>query len=77
MAINLLLMSPDFAEFTYVREQTGAATGNLTIRITILKEAGNIEVTKIFRNNYPLMLCSLISLAKKSLLNMLTPREIT
>ena len=30
----------------YIREQTGATAGNLSIQITKLKEAGYIEVTK-------------------------------
>jgi DNA-binding MarR family transcriptional regulator len=47
------------AEFTYLQEQTGATAGNLSIQITKLKEAGYIEVTKKFRNNYPLTLCSI------------------
>jgi DNA-binding transcriptional ArsR family regulator len=53
------------AEFTYIREQTGATAGNLSIQITRLKEAGYIEVTKKFRNNYPLTLCSITKLGRQ------------
>jgi predicted transcriptional regulator len=52
-------MSTDVAEFTFIREQTGATAGNLSIQITKLKDAGYIEVTKKFRNNYPQTLCSI------------------
>ena len=53
LAVVSLLMSADVAEFTWIREQTGATAGNLSIQITKLKEAGIIEVEKKFRNNYP------------------------
>lgn len=57
LAVVSLLMSADVAEFTWIREQTGATAGNLSIQITKLKEAGIIEVEKKFRNNYPQTLC--------------------
>jgi DNA-binding MarR family transcriptional regulator len=61
LAIISLLISTEAAEFTYIREQTGATAGNLSIQITKLKEAGYIEVTKSFRNNYPQTLCNITS----------------
>jgi DNA-binding MarR family transcriptional regulator len=61
LAVISLLMSTEVAEFTYIRDQTGATAGNLSIQITKLKEAGYIEVTKSFRNNYPQTLCSITS----------------
>jgi DNA-binding transcriptional ArsR family regulator len=65
LAVISLLISTEVAEFTYIREQTGATAGNLSIQLTKLKEAGYIEVTKKFRNNYPLTLCSITSLGKQ------------
>jgi len=64
LAVISLLIGTEMAEFTYIREQTGATAGNLSIQITKLKEAGYIEVTKKFRNNYPQTLCSITSLGK-------------
>ena len=64
LAIVSLLMGTEVAEFTYIREQTGATAGNLSIQITKLKEAGYIEVVKKFRNNYPQTLCSITSMGK-------------
>ena len=37
LAVISLLMSTEIAEFTYIREQTGATAGNLSIQITKLK----------------------------------------
>ena len=62
LAVVSLLIGIEMAEFTYIREQTGATAGNLSIQITRLKEAGYIEVIKKFRNNYPLTLCSITEL---------------
>ena len=42
LAVISLLISAEVAEFTYIREQTGATAGNLSIQITKLKEAGYI-----------------------------------
>jgi DNA-binding transcriptional ArsR family regulator len=64
LAIVSLLIGTEVAEFTYIREQTGATAGNLSIQLTKLKEAGYIEVTKKFRDNYPQTLCRITSLGK-------------
>ncbi len=50
-------MSVEEAEFSYLQEKTEASSGNLSIQITKLKEAGSIEVTKGFSKNYPQTLC--------------------
>jgi len=65
LAVVSLLAGAELAEFTYIREQTGATAGNLSIQITRLKEAGYIEVTKRFRNNYPQTLCSITPLGRQ------------
>jgi DNA-binding MarR family transcriptional regulator len=64
LAIVSLLMAVEEAEFSYLREQTGSTSGNLSVQITKLKEAGYINVTKKFRNNYPQTLCSITTLGK-------------
>jgi DNA-binding transcriptional ArsR family regulator len=64
LAIISLLMGIEVAEFTFIREQTGATAGNLSIQITKLKEAGYIEVTKKFNNNYPQTLCRITDLGR-------------
>jgi DNA-binding MarR family transcriptional regulator len=65
LAVISLLIGTEVAEFTYIQEQTGATAGNLSIQITKLKEAGYIEVTKKFRNNYPQTLCSVTPLGRQ------------
>jgi DNA-binding transcriptional ArsR family regulator len=69
LAIISLLMGVESAEFTFLQEKTGATAGNLSIQITKLKEAGYIEVTKKFRNNYPLTLCSITPLGRQKFID--------
>jgi DNA-binding transcriptional ArsR family regulator len=54
-----LLISVKEAEFTFIREKTNASAGNLSVQIQKLKEAGYIEVTKQFKDNYPLTICKI------------------
>ncbi len=52
-----LLISVKEAEFTFLKEETNATAGNLSVQIQKLKEAGYIEVTKQFKDNYPQTIC--------------------
>jgi DNA-binding MarR family transcriptional regulator len=52
-----LLIGVKEAEFTFIKEKTAASAGNLSVQIQKLKEAGYIEVTKQFKDNYPQTLC--------------------
>lgn len=65
LAIVSILMNTDAAEFTYIKEQTGATSGNLSIQITKLKDAGYIKVEKRFSNNYPQTLCRITPLGRE------------
>ena len=47
------------AEFTWLREKTGATAGNLSVQLGKLTDAGYITVHKSFRGNYPLTTCSI------------------
>ncbi len=59
LAIVSLLVSVKEAEFTYIKEQTAASAGNLSVQLQKLKEAGYIEIEKQFKDNFPLTTCSL------------------
>jgi predicted transcriptional regulator len=53
LSIVSILMSVEEAEFTFIKESTGAAAGNISIQIKKLQEAGYVKVVKTFKNNYP------------------------
>ena len=66
LAVMSLLMSVKEAEFTYIREKTGATAGNLSVQVQKLKDAGYIEVTKQFKDNYPQTLCKVTAAGVKA-----------
>ncbi len=59
LAVISILISVKEAEFTYLREKTDATAGNLSVQINKLKEAGYIDVTKTFKDNYPQTICKI------------------
>jgi DNA-binding MarR family transcriptional regulator len=59
LAIMSILMNVAEAEFTYIKEKTGAMSGNLSVQIDKLKQAEYLTVTKSFKNNYPLTVCKI------------------
>lgn len=59
LAVMSLLMGIDEADFVYLREQTGATAGNLSVQIDKLSTAGYIEVEKGFQGKRPRTTCKL------------------
>ena len=57
LAVMSLLISADEAEFPYIKQQTGATAGNLSVQIDKLSAAGYIEVEKTFKGKRPCTLC--------------------
>ena len=66
LAVMSLLISVKEAEFTFIREKTNASAGNLSVQIQKLKDAGYIDVTKQFNNNYPQTICKITKAGIKS-----------
>ena len=59
LAIISLLITLEEAEFNYLKEKTNATSGNLSVQLDKLKTEGYIEISKSFRNNYPLTVCKI------------------
>ncbi len=59
LAIVSLMMNVDEAEFNFIKKKTGATSGNLSVQLTKLKDAGYIAVEKSFRDNFPLTTCKI------------------
>ena len=64
LSIVSILMTVEEAEFTFLKESTGAAAGNISIQIKKLQEAGYVKVEKTFKNNYP---NTTVSITKKGI----------
>ena len=58
------LISLKETDFNHIKEITKAASGNISIQIKKLQEAGYIKVEKTFKNNYP---NTMISITKKGI----------
>ncbi|HVU54390.1 MAG TPA: transcriptional regulator [Puia sp.] len=59
LAVVSVLITVKEAEFTYLKEKTNATAGNLSVQINKLKEAGYIDVSKQFKDNYPQTICKI------------------
>ena len=57
LAVMSILASVEEADFTYLKEQTGATSGNLSVQIDKLAEAGYITVEKGLRGKMPRTTC--------------------
>jgi DNA-binding MarR family transcriptional regulator len=66
LAIVSVLSGVKEAEFSYLKTQTNATAGNLSVQLSKLKEAGYIQIEKSFRDNYPLTQCSLTPKGRKA-----------
>jgi DNA-binding transcriptional ArsR family regulator len=62
LAVVSLLISVKEAEFTFIKEKTNATAGNLSVQLNKLKDAGYIEISKQFKDNYPQTLCKISTL---------------
>ena len=57
LAVMSVLMEVREAGFTDIKEKTNASAGNLSVQINKLKDAAYVEVSKEFKENYPLTIC--------------------
>ena len=53
LSIVSILMSVEEADFNFIKESTEATSGNISIQIKKLQDAGYIDVKKTFKKNYP------------------------
>ena len=57
LAVMSILVGVDEADFVYIRKQTGATAGNLSVQLDKLSEAGYIAVEKGFKGKKPCTTC--------------------
>jgi len=61
--ISLLVKQGEF-DFNTLKEKTGATSGNISVQLKKLEEAGYITIEKGYKNNYP---HTGVSISKKGL----------
>ena len=59
LAVMSLLISVEFAEFTYLKEKTNSTAGNLSVQLDKLSEAQYITIEKGFKGKKPLTTCKI------------------
>ncbi len=57
LAVMSILISVESADFVYLREQTGATAGNLSVQLDKLQQAGYITIEKGFNGKKPRTTC--------------------
>ena len=57
LAIMSLLEETEEADFVYIKKVTGATSGNLSVQIDKLAEAGYIQIEKGFAGKKPRTVC--------------------
>ena len=62
LAVMSLLVSVESADFVYLKEQTGATSGNLSVQLDKLQAAGYIEVEKGYKGKKPCTTCRITPL---------------
>jgi len=59
LAVISILADVDQADFSYLKKQTGSTSGNLSVQIDKLSEAGYISVEKGFKGKMPCTTCKI------------------
>lgn len=67
LAVMSLLVGVEEADFVFLKEETGASAGNLSVQIDKLSTAGYIEVEKKFVGKRPQTLCRVTPTGAKAM----------
>lgn len=68
LGIMSILVSVDSADFVYLRTNTGATAGNLSVQIDKLQKAGYITVEKGFNGKMPRTTCRITDAGREAFL---------
>ncbi|NCQ11107.1 MAG: transcriptional regulator [Bacteroidetes bacterium] len=66
LSIMSLLMTVESADFSFLKEQTDATAGNLSVQLSKLEEAEYIEILKTFQGKKPHTSCSVTQKGRKA-----------
>jgi DNA-binding MarR family transcriptional regulator len=66
LAVMSILIGVDEADFTYLKKQTGATSGNLSVQIDKLMVAGYITVEKGFKGKVPHTTCKITTTGQEA-----------
>ena len=66
LAVMSILMNCEQASFVYLKKQTQATAGNLSVQIEKLQAAGYLTVNKSFEGKKPLTTCSVTETGRQA-----------
>ncbi|MBR5135578.1 MAG: transcriptional regulator [Rikenellaceae bacterium] len=66
LAVMSTLIGVESADFVFLRKQTGATAGNLSVQIDKLQRAGYITVEKTFRGKLPCTVCQMTDVGREA-----------
>ena len=66
LAVMSILAGVESADFTFIKKQTGATSGNLSVQIDKLTSAGYISVEKGFKGKMPCTTCRITPEGKEA-----------
>jgi DNA-binding MarR family transcriptional regulator len=66
LAVMSILIGVESADFVFLRKQTGATAGNLSVQIDKLQRAGYIEVEKTYRGKIPCTICRMTDVGREA-----------
>ena len=66
LAVMSTLIGVESADFVFLRKQTGATAGNLSVQIDKLQRAGYITVEKTFRGKLPCTVCQMTDMGREA-----------
>lgn len=69
LAVMSILVGVEEADFVYIRTETGATAGNLSVQIDKLQKAGYIEVEKGFKGKMPRTVCRISDTGREAFAN--------
>lgn len=69
LAIMSILLGVESADFVYIRKQTGATAGNLSVQIDKLQTANYIAVKKGFNGKIPRTICRITPVGREAFRN--------
>lgn len=66
LAVMSILIGVESSDFVFLREQTGATAGNLSVQIDKLSKAEYIDVKKMFRGKMPCTVCRITDTGREA-----------
>ena len=69
LAIMSILLGVESADFVYIRKQTGATAGNLSVQIDKLQTANYIAVEKGVNGKIPRTICRITPVGREAFRN--------